>query len=57
MRVKIKEMKYGLLIGEDNRRYICDFDGEGNIMSEDDGDLYKISRRDENENIIEIKNL
>lgn len=57
MRVKIKEMRYGLLIGEDNKRYICGCDEEGNIMSEDDGDLYKISRRDENENIIEIENL
>lgn len=57
MKVKIKEMRYGCLIGEDNRRYFGVDDGEGNIISEDDGDLYKVSRRDENDNIVEIENL
>lgn len=57
MKVKIKEMRYGYLLGENGEKFICDFDGEGNIISEDMGDLYKISRRDENDNIVEIENL
>lgn len=55
--MKVKFLRYGILVNEKGERFICDYDGYGNIISEENGDLYKVIKRDGNENIIEIENL
>lgn len=57
MKVSVKEVGYGYLLGANGEKFICDCDGYGNVISKNIGNLYKISLRDENGNVVEIESL
>lgn len=53
--MKVKFIGRGCLKGEKGETYICDADGFGGVVSEDTGEMYVITARDENEDPVEIE--
>lgn len=51
--MKVKLIGYGILVNENNERFSDD--GYGNIMSLDNGNLYKVLKRNEKDEVIEIE--
>lgn len=52
--MKVKYRGFGILKNENGKLFLCDADGYGNVMDLETGELYVITRRDENDNPIEI---
>lgn len=53
----VKHIGYGVLRGANGECFICDCDGFGNIESMETGVLYRATKRDEHQNIVEIEEL
>lgn len=55
--MKVNLIGWGYLKGENGDILYCDFDGYGNVLNESTGEIYEITKRDKNDNPIEIKPL
>ncbi|MBQ2972391.1 MAG: hypothetical protein IJD68_07570 [Ruminococcus sp.] len=52
--MKVQYIGTGTIKAEDGRLFYCDYDGLGNVIS-DTGEVYEITKRDTNDNPIEIQ--
>lgn len=52
--MKVQYIGTGTIKAEDGKLFYCDYDGLGNVIS-DTGEVYEITKRDTNDNPIEIQ--
>lgn len=50
MKIWARFIGCGILKDESGRLYVCDYDGESNVLCLDTGEIFRIVRRDDEDN-------